>query len=149
MSEIHEIKVSEDDLLSLDGKCPKSIQDVIDRIHTNNQAKTAFGLAYGLEPHLAVVLSDWLRLEKETAEKGEKVRIVRSTTRYCRICKERGGYETYKRSSWKHRKGDPRKDRPLQMGEIALYGTFNIYMCYTCYNKVKAAKDALDAAKNG
>jgi len=148
MSEMHRIDVSEEDLLSLDGKCPKSIQDIIDRIHINNQAKTAFGLAYGLEPHLAVVLSEWLRLEKETEAKGEKVQLVRSTTRYCRICGNTGGYETYKRSSYGHQKGDLRKDRPLQMGEISLFGAFNIRMCYDCFRKVKAVKYALEAAQN-
>jgi len=39
MSDFYELKVNEEDLMSMDGKCPKSIQDVIDTVIQLNQKK--------------------------------------------------------------------------------------------------------------
>ena len=154
MSDMHRIDVSEEDLLSLDGKCPQSIQDIIDKIHTRNQASMIYGLTYGLEPHLAAVLHNWLEQESKDKEQGVgggKCSFWTSQGSYCSVCGKQSSYETYKRGSYRHAKGSPNYDKPLYLSFINLSFSHgdNIRMCYDCYGKVKAAKAAFEATQNG
>ena len=151
MSDFYELKVNEEDLMSMDGKCPKSIQDVIDTVIQLNQKKMAYALGTGLEPHLAVVLSKWIVLVEVAKRTFTKITVTNRSDSYCPVCKKSAGYRPYTRGSYRHKKGSPNYSKPLSMGrmDIRLDGYNRLSLCWECYGKVKAAKEAIEGAQNG
>jgi len=105
----YKVELTYDELVVLDGRVSPDVQKIIEL------AKTERG--YGFEFPL---INELIR---KSVEKGV-FNWRRESARYCTYCTKAAGYVPYTRSSYRHRKGEPNRNKPRYFPAISFFPGF-------------------------
>lgn len=117
MNPTTQIKLTDNELILLDGKVNDEAQKIIEIAKTRISYTDAFSSIP--EPQRTFASNIIL----EAKENGE-LTFYWNPIRFCSICGKSAGYAKYTRSGRYHRKGDPNRDRPLNLSGVELAKRF-------------------------
>lgn len=131
MFDLNEVKLTDEELLLLDGKCSEKVQTAVDLVKTS---KTITGLAS--PEHAKFVVS-----VVQEAQTSGKLIFSRSSISYCPVCKTSGSYRLYKSGK---NKGRFNYDKPtyifgveLAYRSVIIRGHVTVGCCSQCWETVK------------
>ena len=131
------VDLTDMELLILDGNCSKEVQAEVEMAKQRIEAKESM-------PDVEPAISDFVVQVVAEANKKGVLRLRSKSLSHCSVCKQSGGYYTYKRSSRYHNKGDLNYDKPKYLSGIELavrFVTMTGYAacgcCSECWAKAK------------
>lgn len=129
----HSVKLTDDELTLLDGRCSEKVQKEVDAAKARLGSMAAHP---DLPPAQAALIADVVNEARETG------RLIYRTERidYCRICKQTKGHVPFKSGP---RKGKPNYDRPIRMTGyefarrfVIIRGSITVGGCQECVEAV-------------
>ena len=134
---LYKAELTYDELMLIDGKCNSTVQSVIDIAKQHEQIRvTLDGVSDGIKDFCAKLVSE--------ATKNGELKYTRRNLRSCQVCKKQAGYETYKRSSRYHKKGDKNYDKSLcfygydfKQSFLIVQGYSSLGICNKCWENIQ------------
>ncbi len=130
-------RLTDDELVVLDGKCGEELQQEVDKAKKRIAARSEF-------PELLNEESAFIASLVAEANQYGRLIFSRESIRTCKICGKNGGCAVRTRNGRHHRKGDKNYDKPLYLAGlefayrfVTMKGYPSLGCCVDCWNKIK------------
>ena len=136
MAQLETVRLDDDELLLLDGRCRDVVQATVDIV----KSRLAMTQEFECRPEIAQLAVEAVAAAKEDGH----LAFLYERISHCKVCSKSAGYGKYKRSSQYRRAGETNHAKPLYMSGIELrhsfikfQGTVRLGCCCACFDEAQ------------